>query len=132
MLVVDDNVDGARTLSLLVGMHGHETAVAHNGPDALDGTRDVPAAAGLRGHRPAWAQRLRGGPARARRERRRDAASTVILVALTGWGSDEDKTRSREAGFDSHLTKPVDPHEVEALLNGLLRTGPAGKSQSAV
>ena len=56
----------------------------------------------------------------------------MILVALTGWGSDEDKARSQEAGFDLHLTKPVDAHEVEALLNGLLRTGPAGQSQSAV
>jgi DNA-binding response OmpR family regulator len=42
-----------------------------------------------------------------------------VLVALTGWGSDDDKIRSRDAGFDRHLTKPVDPHEVEALLLSL-------------
>ena len=61
------------------------------------------------------------------REKGRDGPP-VILVALTGWGSDDDKARAQEAGFDLHLTKPVDAHEVEVLLNGLFRTGPAGKS----
>jgi DNA-binding response OmpR family regulator len=51
---------------------------------------------------------------------------------VTGWGSDDDKARSQEAGFDLHLTKPVDAREVEALLNGLFRTSPAGNIRSAV
>ena len=102
-----------------VGMHGHETAMAHNGPDALKALATFrPQLAfvdiglpGLNGYEVAGACVL---------ERRAATARAVILVALTGWGSDEDKARSREAGFDLHLTKPVDPHEVEALLNGLV------------
>jgi len=43
----------------------------------------------------------------------------MMLVALTGWGSEDDKVRAAAAGFDRHLTKPVDPHEVEALLTAL-------------
>ena len=60
------------------------------------------------------------------REKGRDEPC-VILVALTGWGSDDDKASAQEAGFDFHLTKPVDAQEVEGLLNGLFRTGPAGR-----
>ncbi len=131
VLVVDDNVDGAHMLSLLVGMHHHETAFAHNGRDALKAVAEFrPQLAfvdiglpGLNGYE--VARRVRA------REKGRDGPH-VILVALTGWGSDEDKARSREAGFDLHLTKPVDTHEVEALLSGLLRTSPAGKIQSSV
>ncbi len=131
VLVVDDNVDGAHMLSLLVGMHHHETAFAHNGRDALKAVAEFrPQLAfvdiglpGLNGYE--VARRVRA------REKGRDGPH-VILVALTGWGSDEDKARSREAGFDLHLTKPVDTHEVEALLSGLLRTSPAGKIRSSV
>jgi len=118
VLVVDDNVDGAQTLSLLVRMHGHETALAHNGPDALKViARFRPELAfvdiglpGLNGYE--LARRVRAneidGPGRA-----------MMLVALTGWGSEDDKVRAAAAGFDRHLTKPVDPHEVEALLTAL-------------
>jgi len=118
VLIVDDNVDGAQTLSLLVGMHGHETALAHNGPDALKVIgRFRPELAfvdiglpGLNGYE--LARRVRAneidGPGR-----------PMMLVALTGWGSEDDKARAAAAGFDRHLTKPVDPHEVEALLAAL-------------
>jgi PAS domain S-box-containing protein len=115
VLVVDDNVDGASTLSMLVGLRGHETAVAHDGPEALTMLAaftphlvfcDI-GLPGLDGYE--IARRVRAV------ERARGGGRTA-LVSLTGWGSDEDKHRSREAGFDLHLTKPIDPKEVEALL----------------
>lgn len=118
VLVVDDNVDGAQMLSLLVGMQGHETSMAHNGPDAIKKLETFrPQLAfldiglpGLNGYE--VARRVRAS------EHDRDGPRT-ILVALTGWGSDVDKARSQEAGFDLHLTKPVDAKDVETLLNGL-------------
>ena len=118
VLVVDDNIDGARALSLLLGMHGHQTATAHSGPDA------VAAFATFRPHLAFVDIGLPGlnGYEVARRVRAQAddlAGLQPVLVALTGWGSDEDKIRSRDAGFDRHLTKPVDPHEVEALLLSL-------------
>ena len=118
VLVVDDNIDGARALSLLLGMHGHDTATAYNGPDA------VAAFATFRPHLAFVDIGLPGlnGYEVARRVRAQAdelAGLQPVLVALTGWGSDEDKIRSRDAGFDRHLTKPVDPHEVEALLLSL-------------
>ena len=117
VLVVDDNIDGARALALLLGMHGHETAMAYTGPDAVAAFATFhPHLAfvdiglpGLNGYEVARRVRAEVEPAGLR----------PILVALTGWGSDEDKIRSRDAGFDRHLTKPVDPHEVEALLLSL-------------
>ncbi len=131
VLVVDDNVDGARMLSLLVGLHHHETAFAHNGLDALKAMGEFrPQVAfvdiglpGLNGYE--VARRVRA------REKGREGPP-VILVALTGWGSDDDKARAQEAGFDFHLTKPVDAQAVEVLLNGLFRTSPAGKDRSVV
>ena len=110
-------------MSLLVGIHGHETAVAYTGPDALTAFATFqPQVAfvdiglpGLNGYEVAR---------RARALVRYPDAPPLILVALTGWGSDEDKIRSRDAGFDRHLTKPVDPHEVEALLQSLAQLPP--------
>jgi PAS domain S-box-containing protein len=115
VLVVDDNVDGATTLSMLVGLRGHETAVAHDGPEALT------MLAAFTPHLVLCDIGLPGldGYEIARRVRAVESArggGRTALVSLTGWGSDEDKHRSREAGFDLHLTKPIDPKEVEALL----------------
>ena len=115
VLVVDDNADGATMLSMLIGMHGHETELAHNGHDALAKLADwnpqvVFLDIGLPG--------LNGYEV-ARRVRAQEEAcggARTILVALTGWGSDDDKRRSREAGFDLHLTKPADANEVEAIV----------------
>ncbi|RSZ60769.1 response regulator [Massilia atriviolacea] len=112
VMVVDDNVDAAATLAELLGLIGHEAAVANDGAAAL-----------------AMAARLRpqvmlldiGMPgmdgyqlARALRQDGRHAG--VLLVALTGWGSGEDRARSRAAGFDLHLTKPVDLAAVSGLM----------------
>jgi len=112
VLVVDDNLDGANMLTMLIGMYGHETELAHNGPDALKKLaafepQVVFLDIGLPGL---------DGYEVARRMRAEERGRRATLVSLTGWGSDDDKKRSREAGFDWHLTKPVNAVEVETLL----------------
>jgi len=127
VLVVDDNLDGAQMLSMLVAMHGHVTRIANNGPDALTelGAFDADVIfldiglPGLNGYE--VAQRIRA--TEAERGRRR-----VALIALTGWGSDDDKRRAKDVGFDLHLTKPVDAKRVEAVLNGIVTTPPVDAS----
>jgi PAS domain S-box-containing protein len=103
ILVVDDNEDAAETLVMLLELNGHKMRTAHNGPDALRIARDFKpdlvfldiGLPGMNGYE--VAERVRAEP---------DLSHTV-LVALTGWGSEEDKRRSTKAGFDFHLTKPV-------------------------
>jgi CheY-like chemotaxis protein len=112
VLVVDDNADSAESLSLLVELMGHAVRTAHDGEQAL-----VEAEA----FRPdivlmdIGMPRMDGYEA-ARRLRTMPWAATIVLVALTGWGQDEDRRRSEAAGFDHHLIKPVDPAALEALL----------------
>jgi signal transduction histidine kinase len=114
VLVVDDNVDAAESLAMLLGLLGHETAVAHTGPDAL---RQAPA------FRPDVVVLDIGLPGMngyevARALRADEASAGAVFVALTGWGAEEDRRRSREAGFDVHLTKPVEPRHLEELFAG--------------
>ncbi len=105
ILVVDDNVDAAVTLALLLKSLGHETCVVHEGLQALrmavEFRPDVVlldiGMPGLDGYE--VARRLRA----LNRER------PLRIIAITGWGQEADRTRSREAGFDVHLVKPVDP-----------------------
>ncbi len=112
ILVVDDNRDAATSLAMMLQMMGHETRTAHDGLEALE----IAAA-----FRPEiilldiGMPRLNGYDA-ARHIREQAWGQSVLLVALTGWGQDEDRRRSREAGFDSHMTKPVDLAELEKLL----------------
>jgi CheY-like chemotaxis protein len=114
VLVVDDNVDAADSLGVMLELHGHAVAVAHGGPAALEvAGRFAPDVVlldigmpGMNGYE--VAERLR-----------RDEAGDgrrLLLVALTGWGADEDKRRAMAAGFDHHLTKPVDPAGLDAVL----------------
>ncbi|MCI0458232.1 MAG: ATP-binding protein [Gemmataceae bacterium] len=115
VLVVDDNLDAAESLALLVRLWGHEVRVAHDGQGALsEATAFRPEVVlldiglpGLSGYE--VAARLRALP---------DARAT-LLVAMTGWGQPQDRQRAREAGFDVHLTKPADPEVLHALLVGL-------------
>jgi signal transduction histidine kinase/ActR/RegA family two-component response regulator len=105
ILVVDDDRDVANTCSLLLSLAGHEVHTVYDGPTAL-------AAAGPL--RPDVVLLDLGMPGMdgyevARRLRRQPDLRDVVLVALTGWSHDDDRRRSREAGFDRHLTKPVDP-----------------------
>lgn len=112
ILVVDDNVDGAETLAMLLDLLGHTTDIAHDGPRAL---------AAARGRRPDLIVLDIGLPGMSgydvAREIRADARlRDVVLVALTGWGSVEDKQRSARAGFNFHLTKPVDADNLRQVL----------------
>jgi two-component system CheB/CheR fusion protein len=103
VLVVDDNVDGADSLAILLRLDGHEVSLAHDGLAALDLAEafrpevillDI----GLPGM---------DGYEVAKRLRTRHETKNTVLVAVTGYGRDEDRSRSRDAGFDHHLVKPV-------------------------
>jgi PAS domain S-box-containing protein len=107
VLIVDDNDDGAESLSMLLQFDGHETLKAHTGPEALD------AAARFRPDVMLLDIGLPGmsGYEVCRRIRREPWGQAMLIVALTGWGQEEDRKRSEEAGFDTHMVKPVD-HEM--------------------
>jgi CheY-like chemotaxis protein len=103
VLVVDDNVDAAESLVVLLGMLGHDTARAHDGEAALQqAARFCPDVVLLDLGLP----KLSGHDV-ALRIREQPWGRDVVVVALTGWGQDSDRRRSREAGFDHHLVKPV-------------------------
>ena len=115
ILVVDDNTDAAESLSLLLQLNSHEIRTATNGRDALVLAQEfVPDVAFLDIGMPGMtgfelATRLRAIPALAR----------MTIIAVTGWGSEEDQARSREAGFDQHFTKPIAAETVSRLLAAL-------------
>ena len=115
VLVVDDNLDAAESLSLFLELLGHEVRTANSGPEALT------TASALRPDVVVCDIGMPGmdGYEVCRRLRERPELAGMVIVALTGWGSEHDRKRSQEAGFDHHLTKPVDPAEVEALISGL-------------
>lgn len=117
ILVVDDNVDAASTLSAVLEMAGHTTRTCHSGAAALDeveafGPEVVLLDIGLPGM---------DGYEVARRLRATPSGSKLTLVAVTGWGSESDRRRTREAGFDEHLTKPVEFDRLEWVLAQLAR-----------
>jgi PAS domain S-box-containing protein len=106
VLVVDDNYDSAELMSLLLGLYGHDIRRAHDGQEAVE------VAAEFQPHvvlLDIGLPRLNGYEAAARI--RTQPGIEPVLVALTGWGEDEDRRRSMAAGFDHHLVKPVD-HDV--------------------
>jgi signal transduction histidine kinase/ActR/RegA family two-component response regulator len=108
VLVVDDNADAAESLVELLRLLGHETRVAHDGPEGYRAAREfVPDLAFLDIGLPGMS-----GHEVARKIRRTPGLERVVLIALTGWGAASDMTESQEAGFDQHLTKPV---SLEAL-----------------
>src|SRR5690606_6468096 len=112
VLVVDDNRDAAEILSMLLEAYGHSTALAHNGASALDmAHRFNPDLVLLDIGLPDM-----DGYAVARAMRADPALQHVVIIALTGWGSEEDRRRSREAGFDLHLIKPVASETLSAAL----------------
>jgi signal transduction histidine kinase len=115
VLVVDDNVDGAKSLAMLLGLIGHEVRVAYDGPEALE------VAAAFRPEVVLLDVGLPGdmdGYQVARRLRARPGTETAALVAVTGHGSEEERARAREAGFAAHFVKPV---ELAALCSFLAR-----------
>ncbi len=112
VLVADDNRDAADSLTMILRLAGHEVRTAHDGQQAVEVAEAFrPDAALLDIGMP----RLNGYEA-CRRIRTLLRGEGILLVALTGWGQEEDKRRATEAGFDHHLTKPVDPAALERLL----------------
>jgi signal transduction histidine kinase/ActR/RegA family two-component response regulator len=112
VLVVEDNPDSADVLELMLRMAGHETQSARDGPHALTIADTFhPAVVVLDIGLPGMS-----GYEVARQIRKRAWAEGVLLVAVTGWGQAEDQRRAMEAGFDFHLTKPVDPEALMRLL----------------
>jgi PAS domain S-box-containing protein len=114
VLVVDDNVDAADTLGMLMRSLGHEAKVVYDGMQALQAADEfrpdvVLLDIGLPGI---------NGYEVARRLRSRKGGQSAKIIAITGWGQDADRARAREAGFDVHLVKPVD----EAALQHLVET----------
>ena len=112
ILVVDDNVDGAETIAMLLTLFGHTVKTVHNGPDALEAAHSFQPGVmfldiglpGMSGYE--VAQQLRSD----------SNMNGLILVALTGWGSEEDRQRAQSVGFDYHLTKPVGMEKLQSLL----------------
>ncbi|HEV7516845.1 MAG TPA: ATP-binding protein, partial [Thermoanaerobaculia bacterium] len=111
ILVVDDNEDAASSLALLLTLSGNEVRTAY------DGLAAVEMAAAFR---PAVILLDIGMPMlngyEAARRIREQQGTEVVLIALTGWGQEEDKRQAQEAGFDHHLVKPLDPATLHRLL----------------
>jgi CheY-like chemotaxis protein len=118
ILIVDDSADGAESLAMLLRLSGHETHKAHDGVEALEASERL---------RPDVVLLDIGLPQLSgyevcRRLRREPWANGVVLVAMTGWGQDEDRQQSRDAGFDAHMVKPVDHDALLAFLASLPET----------
>ncbi len=112
VLVVDDNLDAAKTLAMLLKASGHDVRTAHDGPTALGAALDF---------RPNVVLMDIGLPGMdgfevAKRIRQQPLLKDNILVALTGYGQDADRQRSQEAGFDHHLVKPADFADLQQIL----------------
>jgi len=113
VLLADDNRDVAQSLALFLRLVGHEVALAYSGPEALSLAESV---------RPEILLLDIGMPGMtgyevARQIRRCEWATHSVLIAITGWGQEEDRQQSRAAGFDYHMTKPVDPAAIQLLLH---------------
>ena len=113
VLVVEDDVDVARTLRALLELLGHHPRVVHLGRDAIAAALedrpdvllcDIGLPGGMDGYE--VARRFRADP----------LLSSVHLIAVTGWGHPDDRRKALEAGFNLHLTKPVGPERLQAVL----------------
>ena len=114
VLIADDNQDGVDSLSMLLNLSGHQVHVAHTGPQALELAQRVkPQIAVLDIGMPGF-----NGYQVAERIRAEAWGHNITLIAVTGWGQEEDKRRAKAAGFDHHLTKPIDPTSLEVLIRG--------------
>jgi CheY-like chemotaxis protein len=112
VLIVDDCPDAAGSLAILLQLWGHEVYVTHDGPSALEATHALqPGAVLLDIGMPGM-----DGWEVARRIRQQDGAQNILLVALSGYGQEQDRQHSREVGCDFHLVKPFDPNELMRLL----------------
>jgi PAS domain S-box-containing protein len=120
ILVVDDNVDAAKTLGIMLTIMGNETCLAHDGAEAVAKAASfqpeiILLDLGL--------PNINGFEA-CQMIRRQPGAERIVIVALTGWGQEEDKYRTKEAGFDDHFVKPIEPARLHRLV-AALPDGPA-------
>ena len=117
ILVVDDNKDAAEAVALLLATEGFETRTADDGVQALAAiSREVPDVVLLDIGMPGM-----DGYEVARRIRASEAGKNTVLCALTGWGQVDDKEKALQAGFDEHITKPVDPTALANILDAALQ-----------
>jgi CheY-like chemotaxis protein len=116
VMIVDDNVDCANSLALLVRLWGHDAITAH------DGRRAVELARSYRPNMIFLDLSLPGldGYEVSRQLRQEPSFEGTLLVALTGFGGEQARQRSRLAGFDLHLVKPVEVEVLQNLINGQL------------
>ncbi len=122
VLIIEDNRETADSLRLLLDLHGHDVRVAYTGPEGVRAAQEWPpdfvlcdiSLPGLDGYGVAAALRQHPATAKSR------------LVAVTAYGSDEARMRSREVGFEQHLVKPVDPDVLLDLLAGEPSDGSSG------
>ena len=111
VLVVDDNEDAADSLATLLGVMGYDVRIAYDGPEAIVAADEFKPSVALldiglpklSGYDIARHVRAQRGP-------------EVLLVAITGWGQEDDRRRAREAGFDHHFTKPADFERLVGLV----------------
>lgn len=120
VLVVDDNRDAAESLALLLKLSGHDIYIAHDGLEAVDKAAQLSPDIILLD---IGLPKINGFEA-ARRIRQQSQGKTLVLVALTGWGQDADRQKSREAGFNAHIVKPVDAEILSNLLVEFPVVGP--------
>jgi CheY-like chemotaxis protein len=126
ILIVDDNKDAAEWLATLLNLNGHETHVAHAGITAIETAQRVrPDAVLLDIGLPGL-----DGYEVCRRIRQQPWGKGLALIALTGWGQEEDRRKSKEAGFDTHLVKPVDEDVLTDLLAALPSRGDPGSERA--
>jgi signal transduction histidine kinase/ActR/RegA family two-component response regulator len=112
VLIVEDNLDAAEMLDLLVSRQGHATKISHDGASAISTARTfVPDVVFMDIGLP-----VMNGYEVVKSLRELPEFANVHFAAVTGWGQDEDRRKAREAGFDSHFTKPLSPAVLEALL----------------
>ena len=127
ILIVDDNKAAADMLSIIVKMLGHKIRVASDGQQAVEVAAEFRPDVVLMD---LGMPRMNGYDA-ARRIREQPWGRGVVLVALTGWGQDEDRRRTKEAGFDYHLVKPAEPADLQRLLSQARASVPPASEGSA-
>lgn len=112
ILVVDDNQDSALSLAMMLSIMGHETSTAHDGESAVKAAESfLPEVILLDIGLP----KLNGYEV-AQQIRRQPWGASMYLIAVTGWGQDEDRQRSAEVGLNVHMVKPIEPAALEKLL----------------
>ena len=118
ILVADDNRDNADSLGILLKLSGHEVHLAHSGADAFESAKRLRPDIGVFD----IGMPDLDGYQLAERIRHEAWGKTITLIALTGWGQESDKRRAHLAGFDHHLTKPIDPEQLERLFEAPVKS----------